>query len=140
VDTPVTSVEQRVRALATVTLPAAPGCRFQCSNTNYDTLGLVIAAVSGQSYAAYLQEHVFTPLGMTHSYAAEAPAQRHGLATGHACKRYTLGRCAAAPGRHRRLVLARPAPLTRAAGRRAAAAHGARSSVPDGAASLPQGA
>jgi CubicO group peptidase (beta-lactamase class C family) len=83
VDTPVTSVESRVRALATVRLSAAPGRQFQYSNTNYDILGLLIAAVSGQSYAAYMQEHVFAPLGMTHSYASEAQAKRHGLATGH---------------------------------------------------------
>lgn len=35
---------------------------------NYDLLGLIIEATSGQSYAAYVQEHIFGPLDMRHSY------------------------------------------------------------------------
>ena len=70
-DTPVTSVESRVRDLATVKLPAAPGRTLQYSNSNYDILGLVIEAVSGQSYSSYMQQHVFTPLKMTYTYASE---------------------------------------------------------------------
>ena len=82
-ETSVTSVESRVRDLATVELPASPGRLFQYSNSNYDVLGLVIETISGQSYADYMQEHVFAPLGMTHSYASESEAKRNGLATGH---------------------------------------------------------
>jgi len=82
-ETSVTSVESRVRDLANVMLPAAPGRLYQYSNSNYDALGLVIETVSGQSYADYMQEHVFAPLGMTHTYASEAQAKHNGLATGH---------------------------------------------------------
>ncbi len=82
-DQPVTSLESRVRDLATVRLIAAPGRVFNYSNSNYNTLGLVIEAVSGQSYADYLQEHVFLPLGMTYSYASESQAKRNGLGTAH---------------------------------------------------------
>jgi CubicO group peptidase (beta-lactamase class C family) len=102
-ETSVTSVESRVRDLATVKLPAPPGRLYQYSNSNYDTLGLVIEAVSGQSYADYMQEHVFAPLSMTHTHASEAAAKHNGLATGHqwcsACRSLstTTGRTSFAP-------------------------------------------
>jgi CubicO group peptidase (beta-lactamase class C family) len=50
-DTPVTTAERRARDLATVSLTAAPGQLWQYSNSNYVILGLVIEAISGQSYA-----------------------------------------------------------------------------------------
>lgn len=40
------------------------------ANANYGLLGLLIESVSGLSYEAYIQEHIFKPLGMTHSYAS----------------------------------------------------------------------
>lgn len=54
---------------------------FQYSNTNYLIAGLVIQVVSDQTYEAYIQEHIFTPLGMQQSFtseeeAAEPSAQR----------------------------------------------------------------
>jgi len=82
-ETPVTSVASRVHDLATVNLPYPPGRLFQYSNSNYDTLGLVVEAISGQSYGDYIQQHVFAPLGMTHTYASESAAKAGGLAPGH---------------------------------------------------------
>jgi D-alanyl-D-alanine carboxypeptidase len=41
-----------------------PGARWAYSNSNYTLLGLIIEAVSGQSYAAYLEEAFFGPLGL----------------------------------------------------------------------------
>ena len=43
------------------------GQRMQYCNTNYYLLGMVIEAVSGQTYAEYLEEHVFQRLGMSDS-------------------------------------------------------------------------
>lgn len=43
------------------------GLRFNYSNTNYALLALIIEKVSGKSYSAFLQEELFTPLGMNHS-------------------------------------------------------------------------
>ncbi|MCU0883259.1 MAG: beta-lactamase family protein, partial [Hyphomonadaceae bacterium] len=45
----------------------APGSRSQYSNSGFLILGLLIEAVSGQSYASYLQDKVFAPAGMTRS-------------------------------------------------------------------------
>ncbi|MEZ4619237.1 MAG: serine hydrolase domain-containing protein [Caldilineaceae bacterium] len=42
-----------------------PGERFEYSNSNYILLGAIIEQVSGLSYAAYLQTHIFDPAGMT---------------------------------------------------------------------------
>ena len=41
----------------------APGA-FEYANLNYHLLGLVIQAVSGESYDYYMRKHVFEPLGM----------------------------------------------------------------------------
>jgi CubicO group peptidase (beta-lactamase class C family) len=81
-DTPVTSVTQRVRDLATVSSLASPA-PFAYSNSNYDALGLVIEAVSGQSYGDYVEQHIFAPLDMKKSFASESQAQKNGLAVGH---------------------------------------------------------
>ncbi len=42
--------------------------RFSYSNTNYVLLALIIEKVSGKSFPQYMQEHVFLPLQMQHSY------------------------------------------------------------------------
>jgi hypothetical protein len=79
----VTSVTQRVRDLATVSLLAPPGQLWAYPNSSYDVLGLVIEAVSGQSYGDYVEQHIFAPLDMQQSFASESQAQQHGLAVGH---------------------------------------------------------
>src|SRR5919106_1419838 len=44
-----------------------PGTEFDYSNTNTVLLGLVVEQVSGQSLAAYIDEHISEPLGLTHT-------------------------------------------------------------------------
>ena len=41
-----------------------PGSRYAYDNTGYVLLGAIVEKVSGQTYADYLQAHVFGPLGM----------------------------------------------------------------------------
>jgi CubicO group peptidase (beta-lactamase class C family) len=45
-------------------LEFAPGEKFNYSNSGYYLLGAVIEKASGKSYADFLQENIFTPLGM----------------------------------------------------------------------------
>ena len=45
-------------------LQFTPGTRQAYDNTGYYLLGLLIEAVSGESYGDYLRRHVFAPLGM----------------------------------------------------------------------------
>jgi CubicO group peptidase (beta-lactamase class C family) len=77
------ATERQVRALATLTLDRAPGSSFEYSNLNYNILGLIIEAASGETYPAYLQRHVFDPLDMRHTSTSPAAARRDGLAAGH---------------------------------------------------------
>ena len=50
--------------------PAAtrPNTHFTYCNTNYALLGLIIEKASGESYADFLQQQFFTPLGMNDTY------------------------------------------------------------------------
>ncbi len=49
-------------------LPFQPGDKWAYSNTNYSLLALVIEKVSGMSFEKYMQQHLFTPAGMAHTY------------------------------------------------------------------------
>ena len=42
-----------------------PGTAFRYSNTGYYLLGVILERVSGESYADYLQRHVFAPAGLS---------------------------------------------------------------------------
>lgn len=45
-------------------LLSAPGKKYNYSNTGYSLLGKIIEIVSGQSYEAFVNEHLFKPAGM----------------------------------------------------------------------------
>lgn len=49
----------------------APGSQFRYSNTGYALLALIVEKVSGQSFARFLKENVFEPLGMAGTVAYE---------------------------------------------------------------------
>ncbi len=44
--------------------PWAPGDEYEYTNTTYGLLGHLVELVSGQSFPAYCERHIFTPLGM----------------------------------------------------------------------------
>jgi D-alanyl-D-alanine carboxypeptidase len=50
-----------------------PGSRFEYSNYGYVVLGRIVEVVSGETYEAYLRDHVFAPGGMTDTGLADAP-------------------------------------------------------------------
>lgn len=58
----------------------APGGRHEYSNPGYDMLASLVAAVSGTDFAAFMQERIFEPLGMTgsliHDHTMPAVANR----------------------------------------------------------------
>lgn len=59
---------------------------FKYSNMGYSLLGLMIEAVSGQTYADYIAQHITGPLGLN-NLGPELPAQREReLATGHSAR------------------------------------------------------
>lgn len=88
------AAERQMRALATLQLRRPPGAAFEYSNANYNLLGLIIEATAGESYARYVERHVFAPLGMSHATTDPAVAGQNGLAVGH---RYWFAAPVAAP-------------------------------------------
>ncbi|MFT3980682.1 MAG: serine hydrolase domain-containing protein [Ferruginibacter sp.] len=49
-----------------------PNTRFSYCNSNYALLALLIEKVTGKSYPDYVQQHIFTPLGMNNSFVYTA--------------------------------------------------------------------
>jgi CubicO group peptidase (beta-lactamase class C family) len=73
------AAERYVRSLASEKMIAAPGERRQYSNMAFDTLGDVIAKVSGVPFETYVDRQILDPLGMEEStfiYPASQPALR----------------------------------------------------------------
>ncbi|MBC8077068.1 MAG: beta-lactamase family protein [Chloroflexales bacterium] len=68
------ALERHVRSLAARPLIDVPPGTTAYSDIAYNVLGAVIAHVSGLSYEAYLQRHLFQPLGMTQT-TTMAPRQ-----------------------------------------------------------------
>ena len=77
------ATERQARALSALALSRPVGSALEYSNMNYNLLGLIIEAASGESYSTYIQNHIFAPLGMSHSYTTQAEAKQNGLAVGH---------------------------------------------------------
>ena len=77
------ATERQARALSTLVLARPVGSAWEYCNSNYGLLGLIIEAASGESYADYIQNHIFTPLAMSHSTASPAMAKQNGVAVGH---------------------------------------------------------
>jgi CubicO group peptidase (beta-lactamase class C family) len=79
---PQATLAAQVHALASVR-SGTPGAHYEYSNANYEVLGLVVQTVSGEPFGTYIQQHIFAPLDMRHSYVTEVAAQRAGLTQGH---------------------------------------------------------
>ncbi len=74
------AAERYVRSLTSESMIGPPGGQWQYSNMAFDTLGDVIAKVSGQSFEDYIKEHILDPLGMRESNFLY-PATREDLRT-----------------------------------------------------------
>ncbi len=59
------SGDQMVSEFATLYFP--PGEEFRYQDITYNLAGRIIETVSGQSYASFLQQNIFEPLGMSNS-------------------------------------------------------------------------
>ena len=76
-------LEEGVRDLSHIKLEFKPGEGWEYSNINYSVLGLLIQEVSGQRYETYIEENIFTPLGMTHSYTSLESARAGNASRGY---------------------------------------------------------
>lgn len=78
------TVAQMTAAFVHAPLSSRPGQQFDYSNVGYVLLGAIIERVSGESYHAYVQRHVFEAAGMRDSGFQGVPGPRPGrLATGY---------------------------------------------------------
>ena len=61
-------IDEIIAAITKMPLLTEPGEAYSYSNTGYVLLGKVIEVASGLTYSDYLQQHIFAPLGMKHSF------------------------------------------------------------------------
>ncbi|HEY0923676.1 serine hydrolase domain-containing protein [Rheinheimera pacifica] len=61
-------INEVITSVSKMPLLAEPGSAYLYSNTGYLLLGKVIEVASGLTYSGYLQQHIFSPLGMVNSF------------------------------------------------------------------------
>ena len=73
-----TTLRRVVESLKDCWLAYSPGTRFKYSNVGVDTLGRIVEIMRGESFAAYMSEHILEPTGMESSafVASGIPANR----------------------------------------------------------------
>jgi D-alanyl-D-alanine carboxypeptidase len=60
-----------------------PGTNWQYSNTNYFLLGMIIEKVSGKTYADFMRDRIFKPLGMSSTLVNSSGLKINNAAVGH---------------------------------------------------------
>lgn len=70
------SLEENVRELAGRELTFYPGTQYAYANANYNTLGLLIEVVSGQSYQSFMETQILNPLGLLNTYVDPNKAEQ----------------------------------------------------------------
>lgn len=69
------ALEEQVRSFHSVELSHAPGMVYEYANANYQVAGMIVQAVSGQSFQAFIQEHIYAPLEMSNSFTSREEAR-----------------------------------------------------------------
>ncbi len=59
-----------------VELPSNPGDYFEYSNPGYDLLAVIIERVSGETFPEFMQNRIFDPAGMTHTFSLPNETRR----------------------------------------------------------------
>ncbi|WP_231445094.1 serine hydrolase domain-containing protein [Brevibacterium zhoupengii] len=77
------SLESSVALISDFDVASKPGSTYAYSNFNYRTLARMVEVVDGQDFDAYLDENIFTPLGMDDTTSEVTAADRPGLDAGH---------------------------------------------------------
>ncbi|MBE8523929.1 beta-lactamase family protein [Amycolatopsis sp. H6(2020)] len=76
-------IEKYVATLGDVPQLFAPGEMFSYNNAAYCVLGRLVEVLRGKTYDECLQDHLFTPLGLTHAAQSPYEAIRFRAALGH---------------------------------------------------------
>lgn len=82
------ALEEQVRSFRTAKLNHAPGTAYEYANANYQVAGMIVQAVTGQSFQSFIQQKIYEPLEMVNSYTSRDEARRNNLAVGY---RYWFG-------------------------------------------------
>lgn len=90
--------EKLLTLLTPAPLEFEPGTRWSYSNLGYYLLGLVIERGAGRSYARFLQERVFQPLGMTQTRVNDRTALVPQRASGYEEEKGTFRNVPSVPG------------------------------------------
>ena len=53
-----------------------PGQKYRYSNPGYALLAIVVQRVSGQKFGAFLENQIFTPVGMSNTFVFDNPAKK----------------------------------------------------------------
>ena len=77
------TLKELIQSLANTELTYPVGEQYQYSNLNYGILGLVVEEVTNKSYKEYINENIFKPLEMNHSYANPKDDRNHTIAGGY---------------------------------------------------------
>jgi CubicO group peptidase (beta-lactamase class C family) len=77
------AMEKMIAALHRVKLNHPPGSSFEYADVNYCLLGALIERVAGIPFEDYMQQKLFTPLGMTHTTLYPSEAAGFDRADGH---------------------------------------------------------
>ena len=75
--------ETLIAALPHVHYESKPGKRYSYSNIGYAVLGAALEQAAGRPYLEYLPQHIFMPLGMTHTSLVLTPEVQSHLAKGY---------------------------------------------------------
>ena len=81
--TDLSAIKENVESLSNVKLTAAPGEKHQYSNANFSILGALIEEVTKQPFSEYMEEQVFSPLGMKNAAANSGMAYEKGYLSGY---------------------------------------------------------
>ena len=67
------ALRRHLAAMREVHVQGPPPRPFEYSNLNYQLVGAIIAAVSGEPYERYVERRLFAPLGMQDSFVVDPP-------------------------------------------------------------------
>ncbi|WP_370077273.1 serine hydrolase domain-containing protein [Lysinibacillus sp. RC46] len=77
------AIKENAESLSNVKLTAAPGEKHQYSNANFSILGALIEEVTNLPFSEYMEEQVFSPLGMKSAAANSSMAYEKGYLSGY---------------------------------------------------------
>lgn len=77
------AIKNTTKSLSNIELTSSPGEKYQYSDANYLILGALIEQVTKRTFAAYMEQNIFLPLGMNDAIADNNTANKKGYSSGY---------------------------------------------------------